>query len=67
MYRFTLSLTSALDGFDSQRHGPTGLPYRVETRYLSRRSLDGPKTGLDGAETFAPTEISSQDRPALSK
>jgi hypothetical protein len=55
------------NGVDSQRHDPTGLPYRVETLYLLCRSMDGPTTGLDGGQNFALTEFRSQDRPALIK
>jgi hypothetical protein len=55
------------NGVDSQRHDPTGLPYRLETWYLLCRSMGGPTAGLDGGQNFAQTEFRSQDRPALIK
>jgi hypothetical protein len=41
-YTSTLSLTSALDEVDGQRHAPVALPPGKETRYTLCRRLDGP-------------------------
>jgi len=41
MYSSTLSLTSALDGVDGQRHTPVALP-PGKTRYSLYRRLGGP-------------------------
>ena len=66
-YSSTLSLTSALDGVDSQRYDPAALP-PGKTRYSLYRRFGGPQGPVwTGAENLAPTAIRSSDRPALSQ
>jgi len=43
MYGYTLSLTSALDGVDGQRHAPAALPPQKHIYPLYRR-LNGPQS-----------------------
>jgi len=60
-YRYTLSLTSALDGLGGQRHAPAALP-PGEARYpLYRRPV------WTGAENLASTGIRFLDRPTRSE
>ena len=47
-YTSTLSLTSALDGVDGQRHAPAALPPRTGTH--STGGCVGPREGLGGRE-----------------
>jgi len=47
IYNYTLSLTSALDGVDGQRHTPAAV-VTGKTRYPLYGRLGGPKAGLDG-------------------
>jgi len=62
----TLSLTSALDGVDGQRHAPAALP-PGKIQYQLYRRLGGPY-GLSGRmrKNLAPTGIQSPDSPACS-
>ena len=63
-YSFTLSLTSALDVVDGQRHVPGALP-PGKTQYLLYRRLGGSQ-GRSGRMRIIspPTRIRSPDRPA---
>jgi len=60
-------LTTAPDGMGCQRHEPTGLPHKKETLYLLCSVKDGPQNQSGLSVKFCPTEIRSQDRPALTK
>ena len=64
MYSSTLSLTSALDGVDVQRHAPAALPpgKRIGTSCIG--GSVGPRTGLDGCGKPRPRRDSIPDRPA---
>jgi len=67
MYGSTLSLTSALDGVDGQRHAPTALP-PGKTRYPLYWRLGGPQ-GRSGRvrKISPPTGIRSPNRSARSE
>jgi len=67
-YSSTLSLTSALDGVDGQRHAPAALP-PGKTRYPLYRRLSGPqeRSGQLRKVSPPPTGIWSPDRPARSE
>ena len=62
-YSSTLSLISAPDGKNGQRHAPAALPPGKARHPLYRR-LGGPRAGL---ENLALNRIRSPDRPARSE
>ena len=67
MYSTTLSLTSALEGVDGQRHSPTALP-PGKTRYPLYRRLGRPQGRAGRVRKISPpTGIRSLDRPARSE
>ena len=53
MYSSTLSLTSALDGVDGQRHGPAVL-FPGMTRYPLYRRLGGPQRRSERLRKISP-------------
>jgi hypothetical protein len=59
----TLSLTSALDGKDGQRHAPAGLPPGKDPVTIVQVAGWAPGTVWTGSENLAPTRFRSQDRP----
>ena len=63
----TLSLTSALDGVDGQRHVPAALPLGKRPGTHCIGGWMGPRAGLEGCGKSHPTGIRSQDRPARSE
>ena len=54
MHSYTDSLTSALDGVGSQRHGPVALP-PGKTRYPLYRRLGGPQGRSGRVRKISPT------------
>ena len=69
MYSPALSLTSALDGLDGQRHAPVALP-TLKTQYPLYRRLGGPQGRSGRVRKISPTPstgIRSPDRPARSE
>ena len=53
-YRSTLSLTSALDGVDGQRHDSAALPPGMNHNTLCIGCWLGPRAGLDGYKKSRP-------------
>ena len=65
MYRYTLSLTSVLDGVGGQRHAPAALPPGKRSGIHCIGGWVGPRTGLAVCgKSRPPTGIRSPDRPA---
>jgi len=67
MYSSTLSLTSALDGVDGQRHASAALPPVTARCPLYEEAGWAPGLLWTCAENLAPTDIRSPDRPARSE
>ena len=57
MYSYTLSLTSALDGVDLQRHAPAALPAGKNLVPIVQEAAWYPGTVWTGAENLAPTML----------
>ena len=67
LYSSTLSLTSALDGVDGQRHAPAALPPGKDTVPIVEEVGWASEPVCTSAENLAPTRIRSPDRPARSE
>jgi hypothetical protein len=66
MYSFTLSLTSALDGVDGDRHASAGLPRERPVVHCMGVWV-GPRAGLDECRKYNLTGIRYPERPVRSK